>query len=319
MDQIKRIKILSSLFLLLVFMTSAAYLLPMLKEKRQAFPDIALIDGLAGLDKLDFSYKGIQHELKPTKTGEEWYIDNTYPVKDQFLALIQTGLSRLKVKRILSKEFVAQADSLFNLNGIEIRWKSAEGMGSFSVVSNPNDPNSSYYRSSVLGKETYVAFVPGFTGDISNIFKLDAGEWRKKTVIAGSDRTIQSIQLNYTGKPTESFILSFINGDYQVIDVPVLDSTKLYTYLRHYEQLSVDKYLTLSKADSIKSVNKIDLIAQLDVRLLDAQASRSLDIYRLNKDSGFALVLIRPSNEWALMKTQRLFPLLVKKAYFVKK
>ena len=138
MDQIKRIKILSSLFLLLVFMTSAAYLLPMLKEKRQAFPDIALIDGLAGLDKLDFSYKGIQHELKPTKTGEEWYIDNTYPVKDQFLALIQTGLSRLKVKRILSKEFVAQADSLFNLNGIEIRWKSAEGMGSFSVVSNPS-------------------------------------------------------------------------------------------------------------------------------------------------------------------------------------
>ncbi|MDB5274303.1 MAG: hypothetical protein JWO58_2670 [Chitinophagaceae bacterium] len=319
MDQIKRIKILGALFLLLTLTTSVAYLLPLLKEKRQQLPDIALVDGLAGLDELDFNYKGQQHQLKPTKTGEEWYIDNTYPIKDQFLALIQTGFSRLKVKRVLSKEFVPQADSLFTASGINLEWKSSEGKGSFSVVSNPNDPNSSYYRSSSLGNATYVAFVPGFTGDISNIFKLEAGEWRKKTLIAGSARTIQSIQLQYSNKPAESFILSFINGDYQVIDIPTLDSTKLYTYLGHYEQLSVDKYLSVQKVDSIKSVHKTDLIAQLDVKLLDAQASKSLDIYRLDKDSGFVLVYIHPNKEWALIKTQRIFPLMVKKAYFVKK
>ncbi|MBC7486652.1 MAG: hypothetical protein H7282_07855 [Cytophagaceae bacterium] len=319
MGQIKRVKILSVVFLVLLLATAAAYLLPLLKEKRQALPDIALSDGLAGLDELDFQFKGKKHELKPTQTGEEWYIDNAYPVKDQFLALIQTGFSRLKVKRVLSKEFITQADSLFTADGIVLNWKSAENKGSFSVVSNPNDPNSSYYRSSALGKETYVAFVPGFTGDISNIFRLEAGEWRKKTLIAGSSRNIQSIQLQYSNQHSESFILSFINGDYQVIDIPKLDSTKLYTYLEHYEQLSVDKYVSLAKADSLKLVNKTDLIAQLDVKMLDARASRSLDIYNLNKEPGFALIYIRPNNEWALIKTQRLFPLMVKKAYFVKK
>lgn len=319
MDQIRRVKLLSIVFLVLALLTSAAYLLPLLKEKRQALPDIALTEGLAGLDELDFQYKGKKHELKPTRTGEEWYIDNTYPVKDQFLALIQTGFSRLKVKRVLSKEFVSQADSLFAADGIVLNWKSAEDKGSFQVVSNPNDPNSSYYRSPALGNETYVAFVPGFTGDISNIFRLEAGEWRKKTLIAGSSRTIQSVQLQYSNQQSESFILSFINGDYQVIDVPTIDSTKLYTYLEHYEQLSVDKYLSPAKADSIKSVNKTSLIAQLDVKMLDVQASRSLDVYKLDKEPGFALIYIRPNNEWALIKTQRLFPLMVKKAYFVKK
>jgi hypothetical protein len=319
MDQIKRIKKLSIVFLMLSALTAVAYVLPLLKEKRQALPEISLNNGLAGLTQLDFEYKAQKHQLKPTRSGEEWYIDNAYPVKDQFLALIQTGFSRLKVKRVLSKEFTAQADSVFAAEGIALHWTSTEDKGSFSVVSNPNDPNSSYYRSPALGNETYVAFVPGFTGDISNIFKLEAGEWRKKTLIAGSSRTIQSIQLQYSHQQSESFILRFINGDYQVIDVPSLDSTKLYTYLGHYEQLSVDKYLSSAKADSLKATNKIDLIAQLDVKLLDAQASRTLDIYRLDKEQGFALVYIRPTNEWALIKTQRLFPLMIKKAYFVKK
>ena len=319
MDQIRRVQLLGIIFLTLAVFTSVAYLLPLLKEKRQALPDIALSSGLAGLEQLDFQYKGKKHQLKPTRTGEEWYIDNIYPVKDQYLALIQTGFSRLKVKRVLSKEFMAQADSLFKADGIELNWKSSEDKGSFSVVSNPNDPNSSYYRSSALGNGTYVAFVPGFTGDISNIFRLETGEWRKKTLIAGSARNIQSIQLQYSNQQSESFILSFINGDYQVIDVQVLDSTKLYTYLEHYEQLSVDKYLSTTKVDSIKSVNKTDLIAKLDVKMLDTQASRSLEIYKLAKEPTFALVYIRPNNEWALIKTQRLLPLMVRKAYFVKK
>lgn len=319
MDQIRRIKILSTVALTLLVLTSLAYLLPLLKEKRKALPDIALSGGLAALDQLDFKYKSVNHQLKPSRSGEEWYIDNAYPVKDQFLALIQTGFSRLKVKRVLSKEFKTQADSLFAKEGIEIQWVSSEGTGSFSVVSNPNDPNSSYYRSASLGDETYVAFVPGFTGDISNIFKLETLEWRKKTLLAGSSRTIQSIQLQYSNQQSESFILSFINGDYQVIDVQSLDSTKLYTYLGHYEQFSVDKYLSLDKADSLKAVNKISPVAQLEVKMLDDQASRTLDIYKLDKDPAFALVFIKPNNEWALIKTQRLFPLMVKKAYFVKK
>jgi hypothetical protein len=319
MDQIRRVKILGIVFLIAAVSTTAAYLLPLLKEKRQALPDIALSGGLAALQQLDFQYKGKSHQLKPTRTGEEWYIDNTYPVKDQYLALIQTGFSRLKVKRVLSKEFVAQADSLFKAVGIDVEWKSAEDKGSFSVVSNPHDPNSSYYRSAALGKDTYVAFVPGFTGDISNIFRLEIGDWRKKTLIAGSSRNIQSIQLQYSNQPSESFTLSFINGDYQVMDIQALDSTKLYTYLEQYEQLSVDKYLSLAKADSLKALNKTSLIAQLDVKMLDVQASRSLDIYKLEKEPGFALVYIRPNNEWAMIKTQRLLPLMVRKAYFVKK
>ncbi len=303
----------------LAFLTVASYLLPLLKSKSQELPDIALQDGLSGLSSMTYTYLGKTHTLNPSKSGEEWFIDNTYPIRDQFLALIQTGFSRLKAKRVLSKEFVVQADSLFTTQGVEVNWISPEGKGQFMVVGNPNDPNSSYYRSKALGSDTYVAFVPGFTGDISNIFELEPGEWRKKTILAASSRTLQSIHLNYPGKAAESFILSFINGDYQVIDVPQVDSTKLYTYMEAYEQLSVDKYLSTSKADSVKAVHKIDLIAQLDVKLLDAEASRSLDIYRLEHDASFVLVYIRPNKEWALMKSKRLFPLLVKKTFFVKK
>ena len=319
MDQIKRIKILGLASLVLLVLTAVTYVMPLLKSKNSELPDLALQDGLAGLTSLTYTYQAKVHSLTPSKGGNEWYMDNAFPIRDQFLALIQTGFSRLKAKRVLSKEFIVQADSLFAAQGAEVNWVSAEGKGQFSVVSNPNDPNSSYYRSKVLGNVTYVAFVPGFTGDISNIFKLEAGEWRKKTVLEASVRTLQSIHLNYPGKPAESFILSFINGDYQVMDIAELDSTKLYTYMSGYEQLNVDKYLSQTKLDSIKATQKFDLVAQLDVKLLDGDASKSLDIYRLERDANFVLVYIRPNNEWALMKSKRLFPLLVKKSFFVKK
>jgi hypothetical protein len=319
MDQIKRIKLLSLVVIGLAFLTAASYLLPMLNSKREGLPDIALQDGLAGLSGMTYTYKGKTHTLAPSKSGDEWFIDKSYPIRDQFLALIQTGFSRLKAKRVLSKEFVKQADSLFAVEGVEVTWTSAEAQGQFMVVGNPNDPNSSYYRAKALGNETYVAFVPGFTGDISNIFELQPGEWRKKTILTSTNRTLQSISLNYPGKAAESFILQFINGDYQVIDVPQIDSTKLYTYMEAYEQLSVDKYLSATDLDSVKAAHKTDVIAQLDIKLLDAQASRSLDIYRLAQDASMVLVYIRPQNEWALMKSKRLFPLLVKKSFFVKK
>lgn len=319
MNQIKRIKLLGFLFIGLALCTAAAYLIPLFKARSQALPELALQGGLAGLQELDFTYQSQHHELKPSKSGEEWIIDQKYPVKEQFLALLQTGFSRLKAKRELSKEFIPQADSVFAKGGVHISWANEEGKGTFSVVSNPNDPNSCYYRSSALGQTTYVAFVPGFTGDISNIFKLQPQEWRKKTIITGSDRTLQAIHVRYAAKPEESFILSFINGDYQVIDVVPVDSTKMYTYLAQYEQISVDKYLDLSTVDSIRQVNHADQIAELEVKMLDTEDSRTLDIYRLSKDPNFALVYIRPNKEWALMKTKRLFPLLVKKSYFVKK
>jgi len=319
MDQIRRIKVLGSIVLVLALLTGLTYLMPLLKSKNQELPDIALVDGLSGLSAMTYTYKGKTHGLMPSKSGDEWFIDNAYPIRDQFLALIQTGFSRLKAKRELSKEFLKQADSLFAAEGVEVVWTSLDGKGQFSVVGNPNDPNSSYYRSKALGNSTYVAFVPGFTGDISNIFELDASEWRKKTIITASSRTLQSVNINYPGKAAESFILSFINGDYQVIDVPQVDSTKLYTYMRAYEQVSVDKYLSQKDLDSVKIAHKTDLIAQLDVKLLDDASSKSLDIYRLQHDAAFVLVYIRPNNEWALMKSKRLFPLLVKKTFFVKK
>jgi hypothetical protein len=320
MNQKKRIKVLSLIAAVLILASTLTYVIPYFKQQENALPEIALSNGIIDLKSITYTYKSNTFTLTPTASGDQWLFDGAFKIKEQYLALLQTGFARLKIKRKLSNEFLNQADSLFKAEGVNIVWKGLDQEGQFMIVSNPNDPNSCYYKSTQAQDNTvFVAFVPGFTGDISNIFELEPLSWKKTSVIEGSNRTIQSITVNYPTKASESFALTFQNGDYQVIGVTNIDSTKLSTYLSSYEQISVDKYLLQPQVDSIKQVNNETLIAEIQVKLLNEADSRTLQFYTLNKDPMLVLVYINETKEWAYMKSKRLFSLLVKRGFFEKK
>ncbi|MBC7450960.1 MAG: DUF4340 domain-containing protein [Cytophagales bacterium] len=284
-------------------------------------------EGFAAIDTMDivkvsFTAKGETMHYVAPKNERKWFIDSKYEVRSDIIALMKVGLARMDVKMPVSEELRGNVKTKLLSEGVHVQVQSEEGEREFWVLTNDNDKNSSYYLSS-KDAEPYIVHVPGFTGDLTDLFRLKAEDWRNKALFRSVPGSIEEIKISYIlapSAPKDGFtIKKEING-YQVIDMPKADSTKLYTYLGLFQRVNVDNYLVDKQRDSVdyllKSQSPKVILEVIDI---DKSRSRTLQIYNALPGNKLLYARIVENGELVSLNPESFFRILVRKQWFLDK
>jgi len=284
---------------------------------KPVYEDFIAID-TSDLTKVSFTVKGVTHYVAP-KTSTTWFIDSKYEVRKDIITTMKLGLARMEVKMPVSTELKESIKNKLLQEGVYVEVKTEENTNAFWIITNENDNNSSYYLSSKEA-EPYVIYVPGFTGDLSDLFKLKAGDWRNKALFRNVLGNIQEIELSYASAPKDGFKIENDLGKYHIVNMKNVDSTKLYTYLSSFQHINIENYLIDEQRDSVDYLLK-NQKPEVTLTLIDSDKtqSKSIQIYKALPGTKSLYAKIVDNGELVTLNPELIYRLLVRKQWFMDK
>jgi hypothetical protein len=316
MKQAARIKFLSLLFVITGL--GAAFVL--LKNTGFGSNDSTLqkisLDS-ASINKVTLKYD--QQTTVLTKGQRSWMVNNKFKARPNPIQLMVVGLSKVEIKRPVAEENKKKVIALLKQKGISVKAEGGERSKSFLIMANENDANSSYYMQDG-STDAYVVYVPGFTGDMSNIFKMTEADWRSRELFISTPLSLQKVSVSYPAFKERNVEIKW-NADktFTVAGVKNIDSTKVITYLSQFEQVNVDNYIYKDKEAIMAFLKKNAPQAIIEVSDLDLAGNHKLSLYNESKDPVGIYAIVEPENELVTMKQETLFRILVRKEFFEKK
>jgi hypothetical protein len=316
MKQPVRIKLFSALFLL----TGVAAIFILLKDV--GYGKHATTDSKISLDSASIQHITITLDSQTTqlnKGNRTWMVNGKFAIRPNLLQLMLVGLTKAEIKRPVSAENKNKVTALLRQKGIKVQVQGNDWQKQFLLSSNDNDPNSSYYLEEG-SDEPSIIYVPGFSGDMANLFKMDEASWRSRALFISTPISLQKIAVSYPAfKSSNVEILWNADKTFRVSGVKNIDSSKVINYLAQFEQVNVDQFLYKNKTRIIDSLLKNPPQAIIEVLDLDPKGSHILSIYGECKKPKGLYAIVVPENELVLMKPETLFRLLVRKDFFEKK
>ncbi len=271
----------------------------------------------SSLNKITLRYDSTVTVL--TKGTRSWKVNGKYNVRPNLIQLMVVGLSRAEVKRPVAEENKKKVIALLKQEGILVTAAGPDWTKTFLLSSNDNDANSSYYMDEGQG-EPYVIFVPGFSGDMANLFKMGEADWRSRELFISTPLSLQKIAVTYPAFMASNVLIKW-NTDktFEIPGIKNVDSTKVITYLSQFEQVNVDNYIYKDKEAILASLRKKAPQAIIEVSDLDPAGNHRLSVYGESKEPKGLYAIVEPENELVTMKPETLFRLLVRKEFFEKK
>jgi hypothetical protein len=317
MKQQTRIKILLVLFIL-TGLGAAIVLLKNTGFGKDEANSLKISVDSTTFNKLTLQYDNVTTVL--IKGAQGWRVNGKYKARPNLTQLMEVGLSKAEIKRTVAEENKAKVMELLNQKGILVK---AEGEGwtkTFHLLSNDNDANSSYYLEEG-SSEPYIIFVPGFSGDMANLFKMDESGWRSKALFSSGPLSLQKISVTYPAFKSSSIEIKW-NADktFEVAGIKTdIDTSKVVTYLSQFEQVNVDTYIYKNKDSILSVLRKNPPQAIIEVVDLDPAGNHKLSVYSESKEPQGIYAIVEPENELVTMKAETLYRLLVRKEFFGKK
>lgn len=315
MKQALRIKLLFSIFLITGL--GAGYVL--LKNTNYGSSSDAKMK--IALDSATLSKITLSHSDQTTvlvRGQRNWTVNSKYKTRQNPIQLMVVGLSKAEIKRPVAEENKKRVTDLLNKNGILV---TAEGEGwkkSFRIVGNDNDANSSYYKEEGQN-ELYVVYVPGFTGDMSILFKMTEADWRSKELFISTPLSLQQINVNYPSFKDKNIEIKWNDKNFTIGGIKNIDSTRVVTYLSQFEQVNVDNYIYKDKEILLQTLRKKAPQAIIKVADLAPSGNHTLNLYHESKDPIGIYGIIEPENEVVTLRKETLQRILVQRDFFEKK
>lgn len=284
---------------------------------KPVYADFVTVD-TTDLIKVTFAANGEVHYVAP-KTESTWFIDSKYEVRRDFITTMKLGLARMDVKMPVSTELKETVRKRLLAEGVHVEVTTEEGVKEFWVLTNDNDNNSSYFISS-KDAEPYIIYVPGFTGDLSDLFKIKAADWRNKALFRCAPGSIEEIALKYESSPEDGFVIKHNLNTYQVVDMKSVDSTKLSTYLSLFQRINVDNILVDKQKDSVEFLLKTQTPeVTLSVTDYNKTQSKTIQIYKALPGMKSLYAKVVDNGELVTLNPETFYRLLVRKQWFMDK
>lgn len=208
--------------------------------------------------------------------GKGWLLNNQMPVDEQMVRSLLSLMQQLEVKRPVPEEQRESIMNVFALNGIEVRVYQGDALTNSYLLAGDEEET---YVMNTSDSEPYAVYIPGYFIKIRPLFDLVPDEWRDKTLLRLSWRTLKSFQINYTQTPDRNLQITFDDTFYRVENVEKLDSAKLYYYITDVARFKAEEFLQNDiLRDSIASTKPFCSLKMQDIKRPEPQV---LDIYTI--------------------------------------
>lgn len=281
------------------------------------YTDFVKID-TTDISKVTFTAGKETHYVAP-KNSSVWFMDARYDVRKDIITTMKLGLARMAVKMPVASEIKDEIRKRLFTEGVHVQVATEDSETEFWILTNDNDNNSSYFIRSPAA-DPYIIYVPGFTGDLTDLFRLQPGDWRNKALFRNMPGGIEEISVSYQSSAKDGFQIRKVLNTYQVVDMPEADSTRLYTYIWLYQRINVENYLVDKQKDSVdfllKSQQPEVLLSIVDI---DKSRSKTIQIYKALPGTKSLYARVVDNGELVTLNPEVFFRLLVRKQWFMDK
>lgn len=227
-----------------------------------------------------------------------WIYNGQYPARPNAMENLLDAISRVKLKYRPSQEAIPGMISSLAAEGIkvEILGKSGQPIKTYYVGGATADERGTYMI--MEGSDNpYVAYIPGWEGNLRFRFNLRGDDWKDKAIFSGRQDDITGLTVTYPRQRNKSFRIEKQGNTFQV--KPVFDLvpeslTKLNPgavekYLRSYNNLVAESFsnqypqkdsiinmvpfctVKMERKDGIKTVHFFPIFSQPSLDLKSGQ------------------------------------------------
>jgi hypothetical protein len=285
-------------------------------------------------DKIEeIRISGLNSQSILSRENEQWKINNTFLVKEQLIENLLLALNRLEIQYPVSKAEKQQIASLLEKEGILVEIKKSS-LGAIKFYVSKPSMSEKTYMMMTRSSEPYVVKIPGFKGQIAQLFVPDENFWRNKIVFDYLPQNISTIIVDYPQSNQKSFrIKNFNDGSFALLDSEnkpqqefnVEKVARYFTYFQKIQFEDIVAGLPKEEADSlIKSIPFIQILVEdikggkNEIRIYKKPSDGSIDAFgeKTEFDLNRAYAVLNNNNELLLIQYTLFDPLLKEFDYF---
>ncbi len=216
------------------------------------------VNDTAGIGKIFLAPNNSEHTITLERRGSGWIVNNEYPVLQSSLnQLLTTIHNQRSLHPVTDNQRDAVVRSLIG-SGVKVEIYDREGrqMRSF-YVGNETSRFSGTVMIEAGSERPFVVQIPGFEGYLTPRYTADLAVWRDRAVFAYEPGDIEEVQVQYPGRPEDSFTMLDHDGKLDVrLDPSVrthmpLNERRVRSYLNFYRMLYLENYQSYRGLDTI--------------------------------------------------------------------
>ncbi|MGE0090358.1 MAG: hypothetical protein AB7S50_12880 [Bacteroidales bacterium] len=290
------------------------------------------IDNVEKVTSIYLSEKS--NTLALDKINNQWIVNNKYQAKEQSIGTLLLAINRLQVHYPVSKAEREQIALLLNNDGIQVDVKINRFNRHRFWVSKPSMNKEKTYMMMVNSSEPFVVKIPGFKGNVGELFATSENAWRNNLIFNYLPQNIQTITIEYPLTPERSFSLkNFNDGSFALInrknqlepDFNVEIAARYFTYFQNIQFEDVITNWPQVKKDSVFASTPYVQITVKDfksiennIKIFRKQSDGETDEFgdKSKFDLNKAYALLNNNNELLLIQYYNFDPLLKEIDYF---
>lgn len=193
-----------------------------------------------------------------------WMVDETYPASQPLVDMLLETMNKMRIRSQVNKAAVANIIKDIAANGTKVEVYQTRYFINWFKGKLKLFPHEKLTTTYFVGRETqdqmasyffregdkypFIIHIPGFRGNLTPRFPTDPLAWRSHSIVDWDVRHIQSIEMQITDSPEQSFIVrrkgdTFemeLTATHQV--VPQFDTMRIAQLLSSFTQLNFDEF-----------------------------------------------------------------------------
>jgi len=230
--------------ILVIVLVAIAVVFYLHDEKSTLLPgssDFAL-DETEEVDSIYLQQDSVMVNL--VKKNGRWSLDGVIPVRKKAITHFFNVLTGLQVEAPATKDTRDEIIDLVHQNPVRVKIYSKGNVIKDYLVEDSKYKKGVTYMM-MKGKSTpFLVSIPGYEGDLANLFNAESSFWRDRTIYSYSAIDISSVTVNYSSGSKRSFKLEY-DDEFRLIDLnqeTELESVRNDRASRYYSYFSDIRY-----------------------------------------------------------------------------
>ena len=224
-----------------------------------------------------FRFSNASDTVQISMTGEGWMLNDEYLADQGFVNTLISVLKRVEVGSTIEnwdRESLGSVEVEFDFNS---RYR-------FRYSSNPNKTRSYFISENGVVEVS----VPGYRDNVVDIFMLHPDQWRDRTILDGSWRTIQNVTVE--NEMGDDFQISFADKFFLVDGNQPADSSLVISYLNQFQRFQANEMITPGRFEEMDSIAGTDAFARISIDDIKYEEPIRLEIFPSKANQSFHLV-----------------------------
>lgn len=246
-------------------------------------------------------------------TGSRWKVNDQFTADTDMIEVLFATLQQAEPKRPLASSLRDSVATTIRQRGVKISLFVAETLVK-TFYAGGNTSKSQAFFLEDDGTDPYLMTIPGYRVYVSGIFELAENGWRDKFVFGFNWRNFQRLEVSFSKKPSDNFIVAMDDNYFSVQGLTQVDTTKLNDFLDNVALLTVDDYAAPNPSfDSLAKTGPFVSILVKDI----AKKEYLLQLYQpIGKSRQFPGII--NNTQWALFQDNKIMAVVRSRNYFGK-